>query len=250
MSCVIDLSQWRHASQSLSHPAGVTLPLDRPDVSDLLIPQVRKAIASGRHCADLISALPTAVPAGTRALVIDSGLGIISTLVANIPGVGRLIVIEPNIAIADYIGHVHEANGARSVEILNGIPVDGDRGRIPLFARHDVRASSLVPDDGPWRQVMLVPGVDLGLILGEEQISLVVAQDGAGLAPILVNTDLASVDRMVLGATDMVAGSDESEALASLLPAAGFKAERAGAAMMFGRANLNQGWPERHAASF
>lgn len=250
MSCVIDLYQWRHVSRSLRHPAGVALPLANPAHADLFIPQVRNAIASGRYCADLVRALPAASPPGTRALVIGSGLGILSTLTAEVPGVARVIAIEPNIAVADYIGQVHKANGVSSIEILNGVPVVGGRGRIPLFVRQDVRASSLVPDDGPWRQVMLVPGVDLSLILAEERINLVVAEDAAGLAPILVGADLANVDRMVLGANDAADGPGEEGTLASSLAAAGFAAERTGAATAFGRTNLDRGHLQRRAASF
>lgn len=250
MSCVIDLYDWRHASASLSHPAGVSLPLENQSEAELFIPQVRHAIASGGFCADLISALPAAVPAGTRALVVGSGLGILSTLIAKIPGVARVVVIEPNVAVADYIGQVHEANGVSWVEILNGIPAEGGRGRVPFFARHDVRASSLVPDDGPWRQVMLVPSVDLELILAEEEIGLIVAEDGAGLAPVLAQADLARVDRMVLGSVAVSGGSTEERTLASFLAAAGFEAEQVGAATAFGRAELDPGHLRRHAASF
>lgn len=250
MPRVIDLYQWRDASRSLSHPAGVSLPLENGGEADLFIPQLRSAIASGHYCADIIGALPAAVPAGTRALVVGSGIGILSTLIARIPGVGRVIAIEPNIAIADYISCVHEANGASSIEIVNGVPVEGGHGRIPLFVRHDVRASSLVPGDGPWRQVMLVPGVDLELILAEEQISLIVAEHGAGIAPMLAEADLAAVDRLVLGAFDGAGGSRESEGLACSLAAAGFEAERTGAAMMFGRSGWDRSQLQPQAASF
>ena len=96
---------------------------------------------------------------------------------------------------------------------------------------------------------MLVPDVNLNLILAEEQINLVVAEDGAALAPILPNTDLAAVDRMVLGGTDMSDGSEETETLASLLGAAGFEAECAGAVTMFSREKSGWGQPEYRAAS-
>lgn len=250
MSCVIDLYQWRHASRFLSHPAGVTLPIGKAGDADLFIPQVRNAIAGGHYCADVINALPVAVPRGARALVVGSGLGLLSTLIAKIPGVARVIVIEPNITVADYIGQVHEANGVARVEILNGIPVEDGCGRIPLFVRHDVRASSLVPDDGPWRQVMLVPGVDLDLILAEEQTSLIVAENGAGTAPVLAQADLGAVDRIVLGAIDVPGRSRENEALASSLSAAGFAAEGVGAATTFRRALVDCGHLHRRAASF
>ena len=250
MSCLIDLYQWRHASRSLSHPAGVVLPVNNPGDAELFIPQLRNAIANGHYCADLIRALPAAVPTGTRALVVGSGLGILSTLIAKIPGLARVIVIEPHVAVADSIAQVHRANGVPSVEILNAFPVEGGRGRVPFFVRHDVRASSLVPDDGPWRQVMLVPGIDLGLILAEERIGLIVAEDGAGIAPMIAEADLAAVDRVALGAFESAGRSGETEALGSSLAAAGFEAERTGVATTFSRMDLDRGDLQRRAASF
>lgn len=247
MSCVIDLYHWRHASRPLCHPAGVTLPLENPGDANLFIPQIRQAVANGSYCADLVRALPTAVPAGTGVLAIGSGLGILSTLTARIPGVARLLVIEPNISVANYISCVHEANGAPWVETMNGVPVEGGRGRVPVFVRRDVRALSLDPDDGPWRQVMLVPGVNLNLVLAEEQFSLIVAEDGASVAIILAGADLASVDRMVLGVRDAAGGS--MDALGSSVAAGGYKARCIGAAMIFTRGDLNLVRPERRTAS-
>ena len=232
MSCVIDLYQWRHASRSLSHPAGVDLPLEDASDADLLIPQIRNAIANGRHCADVIRALPGAVRRGERVLVLGSGLGVLSTLIAKARGVERIIVMEPNAAVAAYIDHVHGVNGVPWAETLNAVPAENGRGRVPLFLRHDVRATSLVAEDGPWRQIALVPGVDLDLILAEERISLIVGESSANLARMLAPARLDPVERLLLG-SHHAAGQDAPDGeLAQFLATRGFVAHSFGTALV------------------
>lgn len=246
MSCVIDLSRWRRASRSLSHPAGVTLPLEDPGHASLLIPEVREAISNGTHCADVARLLATAVRAGERVLVVGSGIGVVSTLVAKTRGVERVIAIEPNIALAAYIDHVHSANEVPWIEILNGVPVGKKRGRIPVFVRQDVRTSSLSPDDGTWKQVMLVPGVNLDLILAEERISLIVAESSAISAQLLAHAELGAADR-ILFASRHVEGSCDQDELVARLAARGFGGKRFGAVLRFDRAGADAERRQAHA---
>lgn len=233
MSCVVDLYPWRNAPQTLSHPAGVSLPLEKPEHADFLIPQLRRAISTGRHCADLISGLPFAVRPGERVLVIGSGLGVVSTLAAKCPGVEKVIAMEPNVPLADYIGEVHRLNGVPWVETVNAVPTHAGNGRVPLFVRHDVRTSSLVPDDGPWRQVMLVPGVDLSLILEEERISLVVVESSIIPSEVATQVRLGASGRMLVGFPQAGEEPFEEDGLAQLLAARAPTVERFGTALMF-----------------
>lgn len=236
MSCVIDLSKWRHAPRTLCHPAGVSLPLSEPGHAEVLIPEVRTAIGDGRHCADLIAALPQMLRAGERVLVLGSGLGVVSTLIAKAHGVARVIVIEPHVALAAYAEEVHELNGVPWVEAVNGVPREGGRGHVPLFVRRDVRASSLVPEDGPWTQVMLVPRLNLDLVLVEEQISAVVVESPAIPAQLLAGAQLGSVARILFGADLLPERTSTRDELSRRLAERGFAAERRGAALSFARA--------------
>ena len=106
MSVVIDLASRRHAPASLkriSHPAGVTLPLDGPSDAELLIPEIRSEICSGAYSADLVRLLPDAVKPGDRVLVIGGGLGTVSSLVAKSDGVERVIAVEANTELTPYL---------------------------------------------------------------------------------------------------------------------------------------------------
>lgn len=240
MSCVIDLSRWRRWRRSVSHPAGVTLPIEGPGHASLLAPGVRDAIGNGTHCADVIHLLATGVRAGDRVLVLGSGLGVVSSLVAKARGVARVIAVEPNTALAAYVDHVHGANGVPWVEVVNGVPVASGRGLIPVYVRNDLRASSLCANDRPRTHVMLVPGVNLNLMLAEERISLIVAESPAVSAHLLARAQLASVERIIFTPSHVMAKSREQEELTACLAQRGFAGQRFGTALRFERADAGE----------
>ena len=242
MSVVIDLASRRHAPASLkriSHPAGVTLPLDGPSDADLLIPEIRSEICSGAYSADLVRLLPDAVKPGDRVLVIGAGLGTVSSLIAKSDGVERVIAVEANTELLPYLERVHALNGVPWVETINAVLGDGWRGRVPFFARADIRTSSLLPDDCSWQHTMMVPCMDLNLILTEEQITLIVCEIPTASAQ-LQCAELGSVERILVSSGDDPSERREQNEVRSLLAGQGFDAEERGAALLFGRANANR----------
>ena len=242
MSVVIDLASRRHAPASLkriSHPAGVTLPLDGPSDAELLIPEIRSEICSGAYSADLVRLLPDAVKPGDRVLVIGAGLGTVSSLVAKSDGVERVIAGEANTELALYLERVHALNGVPWVETINAVLGVGLKGRVLFFARAAIRTSSLLPDDCSWQQTMKVPCMDLNLILTEEQISLIVCEIPTASAQ-LQCAELGSVERILVSSGDDPSERWEQNEVRSLLAGQGFDAEERGAALLFGRANASR----------
>ena len=241
MSCVIDLAGRRHNSssvQSLSHPSGITLPFEGPENADLLIPEIRNAICSGTYSADMISHLPEAVKPGDRVLVIGAGLGVVSSLIAKMLGVERVIAIEADPAVIPYLNRVHALNDVKSVETVNAVLTDNRTCRVPFFSRHDVRTSSLLPEDGEWEQVMRVPCMDLNLILAEENITLIVCEIPTATAQLLECAELGLVERILVNSGDAQKASQEASEVSEvskLLAERGFTAESHRAARLFGR---------------
>ena len=242
MSNVIDLASRRHTPTSLKrllHPAGVTLPFDGPSDAALIIPEIRSEICSGAYSADLVRLLPDAVKPGDRVLVIGGGLGTISTLVAKSDGVERVIAGEANTELTPYLERVHALNGVPWVETINAVLGVVLKGRVPFFARADIRTSSLLPDDCSWQQTMMVPCMDLNLILTEEQISLIVCEIPTASAQ-LQCAELGSVERILVSSGDDPSERWEQNEVRSLLAEQGFDAEERGAALLFGRANASR----------
>jgi FkbM family methyltransferase len=245
MSCVIDLASRRETPTSLkrlSHPAGVDLPFGKQSDADLIIPEVRCAICTGAYSADIIGLLADAVRPGDRVLMVGAGLGVVSTLVARSRGVERVIAIDANTALTPYLKRVHALNGVPWVETVNAVLADGKLGRAPFFARHDPRTSSLLPDDGPWAQPLLVPCMDLNLILKEEEISLIICDIPGASAQLMALTELGSVERILVSGGDNLAHYRAANEVRSLLAVQGYTAEKRGSAALFERPGTEV-WP-------
>lgn len=239
MSVVIDLDSRRRAPTALTslwHPAGVTLPMDGPADASLIVPEVRQAIQTGDYSGDILRQLAKTVRSGDRALVLGAGLGTASTLVAKSRGVKRVIAIEPNTELYPYLVRSHALNGVPWVETINAVPSVGVKGRTPFFARHDIRTSSLLPDDCSWELAMMVPCMDLNLILAEERINLLICEIPSAGAGVLAEADLTSVDRILVSCGDDCFGLSENADIRAVLTERGFDVEETGNAMTFGRA--------------
>jgi hypothetical protein len=92
------------------------------------------------------------------------------------------------------------------VETINAVLDTGSKGRVGFFARRDIRASSPVPHDSPWEKAMMVPSMDLGLILTEERISLVICETPIASAQLLKCVEHGSVERILVSSGDGVSG--------------------------------------------
>jgi len=238
MSCVVDLASLRRTPTSLkriSHPAGILLPFDRDSDADLIIPEVRNAISTGAYSADIIRLLSDAVRPGDRVLVIGAGLGVVSTLVAQSPGVERVIAVEANTSLHPYLERVHALNGVPWVETVNAVLGDGWKGRVPFFTRRDIRESSLLPGDESWQQVMMVPVMELNVILTEEQITLIICDLPATSALFLGQAELGSVERIIAARGDELSAIQDADETSSEIVKQGFATEERGATALFER---------------
>ena len=208
--------------EPLQHPAGVALPFEGPSDAALIIPEIRSEIRSGTYCAEVLRLLPEAVMPGDRVLVIGAGLGVVSTTVARNEGVDRVIAVEANTALIPYLNRVHALNGVSEVETVNAVLAEGKKGRVPFFARRDLRTSSLLPHDRSWQQVIMVPFMDLNLILTDERISLIICDIPITSARLLARAELATVERILVSCGDDPAPYWDEDAMCSLLTARGY----------------------------
>lgn len=238
MSTVIDLDSRRKTPTSftsLAHPAGVTLPLESGRDAELVVPEIRTRIVSGAYSAELLGAISDTVRPTDRVLVIGAGLGTASTLAAGCPGVRRVIATEPNIELYPYLQRTHEMNGVPWVETINAVVAPRLRGRVPFFARHDIRLSSLLPDDCSWQLTMMVPCMDLDLILAEERISLLVCEVPSDAVSILAEADLSPVDRILVSSGDDTVELGGKAEIGRILAEKGFAGETGQTTLRFGR---------------
>ncbi len=247
---IVDLAAKRQSStaEPLLHPAGVTLPFDGPSDAALIIPEIRSEIRSSAYGADLVRLLPEAVVPCDRVLVIGAGLGVVSTMVARNEGVWSVIAVEANTALIPYLNRVHALNGVAEIETINVVLAEGKKGRVPFFARRDLRTSSLLPHDRSWQQVIMVPFMDLNLILTDEQISLIICDIPVASAQLLAQAELGQVDRILLDYGDDVAQCWEGNGVCTQLVARGYYPEPSGTAIMLRRISTRRSGSTRAAA--
>ena len=216
------------------------MPFDGPSDAALIIPEIRSEIRSGSYSADLLRLLPEAVKPGDRVLMIGAGLGVVSTMIARSEGVERVIAIEANTAMIPYLTRVHEQNGVTEIETLNAVLADGKKGRVPFFARRDLRTSSLVPHDQSWQQVMMVPFMDLNLILTDERISLIVCDIPVDSAQLLARAELDTVERILVSCGEDTDEAWEEDGVCTLLTARGYSGETNGTVVLLKRAGADE----------
>ena len=241
---VVYLADWRRGaspSVPLEHPSGVSMPFDASVVTQ----KVHAEIRSGAYGADLVRRLPDTVVPGDRVLVIGGGLGVVSTLVAGVEGVERIIAVEPNAALVGYMDRVHDLNGASEVETINGLLVVGKRGMIPFLAERDPRTWSPVPCE----QAMMVPMIDLNLILTEERISLIICDTPTAPAQLLAQANLERVDRILLNHGHEANQNWDGEGVCTHLIARGYSPEPSGTAVLLRKSIVRRGDSVRVAAS-
>lgn len=204
MSRVIDLVGRREAPTTalyFKHPAGVCLPFDYQSIGALIAPEVRAAIARGSFGTDMIACLPDMLRKGDRVLVIGAGLGVLSTLIAQNQSVDHVIALEADARRAAYLKSVHALNGVDRIETIQAAPtvvssrtivVPGDRvgsngAQIPRNVNHAPSSA---------------PAIDLGLVLADAQISMIVMDSSECPAELLGAFDLGLVERILVGGVD------------------------------------------------
>src|SRR5690349_11977328 len=86
--------------------AGVVIPFDPAIIS----PTIRRAIVSGRFEAEEALQIPHIVRPGDRVLEIGAGIGFISTLLSRQRRVSRIVAVEANPNLLDFMVRLHVRN--------------------------------------------------------------------------------------------------------------------------------------------
>lgn len=219
----------------LHHPAGVTLPADGESLSGLVAPEVRAAVGSGAYCSAMIERLPDALNECDNVLVIGSGLGVLSTVIAQSKCADCVVVVEPDAGLFGYVEVVHAMNNVAWVETVNAFPALSRRGRIPFFARRDPQHSSLHPEEGEWIRVSMTPVIDLELVLADMRVDLIVWDGPVSGSRLLTEVDLGRVKRILMRTGGEAPGSAMQPEHRARLAERGFATDEAGPAVILRR---------------
>ena len=150
--------------------AGVVIP---PDPA-VITPAIRAAILAGRFEAEEASQIPQIVRPGDRVLEIGAGIGFISTLLSRQRRVARVIAVEANPLLMDYMSRLHARNRVRKVRRVNAVLTNEAGSTATFYLRRDFWMGSLAAAPNPFVGTVEVPTMNLDGLLREEAIDLIV----------------------------------------------------------------------------
>jgi FkbM family methyltransferase len=215
---MIDSTAHDFASEEFLHIAGVMIP---PDPS-VITPAIRDAILGGRFEAEESSQIPLIVRPGDHVLEIGAGIGFISTLLSRQPRVARVIAVEANPHLIDYMTRLHALNRVRKVRRMNAVLTNEARASATFYLRRDFWMGSLAAGPNPYVGTVEVPTANLDALLREEAIDLVVCDVEGAETVIFPGADLTGVDRIFLELHDHVTGLSGVRDLFASLAGHGF----------------------------
>jgi FkbM family methyltransferase len=198
--------------------AGVVIPHD-PAV---ITPAIRQAIVDGRFEAEEASRIPEIVRPGDRVLEIGAGIGFISTLLSRQRRVSRIVAVEANPNLLDYMVRLHERNRVRKVRRINAVLSNDPAPTATFYLREDFWMGSLAPAPNPYVGTVEVPTMSFDRLLRDEGIDLVVCDVEGAEAHLFEAADLSGVDRIFLELHDHVTGLSGVRRLFAALAGQGF----------------------------
>ena len=197
---------------------GVVIPLD-PEV---ITPAIHGAIRAGRFEAEEASQIPHILRPGDRVLEIGAGIGFISTLISRQRRVSRVIAVEANPNLIDYMSRLHACNRVRKIRRLNAVLTNEPRATATFYLRRDFWMGSLAPAPNPYIGTVEVPTLNLDKLLRDEGIDLIVCDIEGAETMLFKGADLSGVDRIFLEMHDHVTGLSGVRGLFATMAGHGF----------------------------
>jgi FkbM family methyltransferase len=196
----------------------VVIPLDPDDIT----PAIYHAMVSGRFETEEAAQIPRIVRPGDRVLEIGAGIGFISTLLARERRVSKVIAVEANPRLMDYMQRLHSRNRVRKVRRLNTVLTNQPQESATFYLRADFWMGSLMAGPNPHLGTVEVPTTNLDAFLRAEAIDLIVCDVEGAESMLFEGADLRGVDRVFLELHDHVTGLSGVARLFATLARQGF----------------------------
>ncbi|MDB6455217.1 FkbM family methyltransferase [Falsirhodobacter sp. 20TX0035] len=180
---------------------GLNVPIAEGEVS----PIIWQALRSGEYEAKEARLARTLLRAGDRVLELGSGLGIITTVLAQTPDV-RIWSFDANPDTVAMARRVAEANDATNVTFAHGLLSAGDPTTHVFYMRRDFWMSSMIAAQGPYEATIEVQSANIDAALAERGINVLVMDVEGAEREILGAATLDGVDRVFLELHDHLYG--------------------------------------------
>jgi FkbM family methyltransferase len=171
-----------------------------------------------------LTAIHAALQPGDRVLELGSGIGVVSTAIAEIVGSHNLLCCEANPVAAAVLRRTLALNGCKS-HVCEGAAVSNLRddcdSTLPFNLASNFLASSIASGDSRGETIE-VRALPLEPLIDEHRIDCLVIDIEGGECALLNQARLNSIRRIVVELHPGVVGADQTASLLDRLSAAGF----------------------------
>jgi FkbM family methyltransferase len=199
---------------------GVKVPIKEEEVSSV----IWQALQSGEFEAkEAVIARDLLVP-GDKVLELGTGLGVITSVLANTPDV-LIWSFDANPNVVALARRVLEANDIRNVEVDQGIFTSGEPDTVTFFIRRDFWMSSLIEEQGLYESTIELDTENLDSFVSKRGINVLVMDIEGAEKSLLAGASLTSVDRIFLELHDHLYGLSGVRSIFNVLSELGFAYE-------------------------
>ena len=199
---MVESAALHYASEAYLEVSGVIIP-DDPNV---ITPGVRHAILLNRYETEEAEQIPQIVRPADIVLEIGAGIGFISTLLSRQRRVSRIIAVEANPLLMDYMTRLHHVNRVRKVRRVNAVLTNEPVKNKTMYLREDFWMGSLMEGPNPFVDTVQVPTLNLNAFLRTEGVNLIVCDVEGAETALFEDADLTTVDRVFVELHDHVTG--------------------------------------------
>ncbi|PSH60928.1 FkbM family methyltransferase [Phyllobacterium sophorae] len=196
---------------------GIKVPLTPDEVS----PVIWQALTSGRYEAKEAKWVFKAVRPNDRVLELGTGIGIITSLIAKVPGV-RVWSFEANPSTAALAHRVISANDLGNVFLYQGILTAGEPCILPFYVREDLWMSSMDISQGPFQREISLVSTNIDEFIADHAISVLVMDIEGAERDLLIRSELPGVERIFLELHDHLYGLSGIREITQALAVKGF----------------------------
>ncbi len=188
-----------------------------PFIPSIITPPIERQMRLDRYEGGESATLGAILRPGDRVLELGGGLGLVSTIAARTPGIGRIITVEANPELVPVIRETHRLNGVHGVELRNGIATAEDGRDATFYLHRDFWASSMTPKRHRHLRRVRVPRLSLHRLILELDPTVIVCDIEGGEQGLFADADLSRVRAMVMELHPKVYGREGmAEVLAPL----------------------------------
>lgn len=196
---------------------GVLLPLSPDEVS----PVIWQALKDGSYEAKEARSVARAIRDGDRVLELGSGIGVITSVIARIPGVS-VWAFEANPSTARLAERVLEANRASNVRFCQGLLTAGQPESHIFYVRRDLWMSSMDENQGPYEHRIQIASENIDEFIHRHRINVLVMDIEGAERDLLSDADLHGVERIFVELHDHLYGLSGVRDITQALALKGF----------------------------